>query len=74
MVKRRILEVITDILERGNLTTADRFIVEILLAQGELVARVSGNVLHIYNEKETELDCIEFLRQYKKQIKETKVE
>jgi len=72
LMKKKILAVLTDILKRGNLTIADCFVVEILLAQADVVSRVSGKTLHIYNEPETELDVIEFLCQYREQIKNRK--
>jgi len=73
LVKKRVVSVLTDIINRGQLTVADCFVVEVLLTQADLITRVEGSTIHFYNEAETELNVIDFLKEYRSQIKKRKV-
>ena len=66
---RRVLAVLKDITKRNKPTLADCFVIESLLATADITTRVSNGKIYIYGGLETGTDLMEFLRQYRKQLK-----
>jgi hypothetical protein len=69
---KRVLAVLKDIAKRNNPTIADGFIVESLLASVGVTTRVSSGKIYIYDGLESGIDFIEFVKQYREQIKKRK--